>query len=1652
LAKGSGKIMAKKRLNKKVALIGSVVFAFLVLAAIGVVLHLSRDPEKFIRDGDAAMKAANEAIDKEVKEEEYKKAERSYLKARSLAKTDSLRMVMLFKLVDIYIETDLWNNVLGCWSEIVRIDPKNVKARFRRLNYFYIMADSGVSRVWQEVASQASEFIEVAENAGMLAEDTAKWESFGIQQAEAGAERMGPYLYLLRGRAALEMAKMGAVTDPDESLAKAVGDLERVRELEPSNVDAYWYLAQAIIAKGEIFASRGDFEERDKAADSALELLEQAVGIAGDDPKAHINFLTMKLMLAQKGSAAQRQERIQSLESEYLSLVQEFNSNALAHSQLARFYHRLDIENLDKAIEAVERAMELDEENVAYAMDAANLHYRKFSIYGQKSQLIKAIELAKNALTLPGAQEKVGSRRWANKMNRISLYVFLANCYIEQVLEPCEPRTELQSQEWLADAEQAVREIEQLFGSGEEPQVIKWQGMLELAKGNKDIATRALYAAYEQLKASGRADAQLSYALAKIFKDTSELGAAAEFLTSALNAGVDWTKPEARLDYVEVFLKLNAWTAAISNINIFEENFGSNERSKTLRIEALLAARQFDEAEEELAKAELDESSKTKLELALVQAKIGQIQMAIAQRQLEESSDELPGVVKEAVEPEGEDELVTAETAELRGYRNSLAELVAKLLEIEPNSVGEVSLVAVCNNCIAAGKIEWAKDLVDQFLGYFPDSTTALFYKQILLEPEPDKVSKQRRKEIEKEILLNIADPIRRAMNLGVFYQRYNEPENASGEFKKVLKIETLQEGVVEGPAFEQSLGLLTESEEITVLQRLAASYLFDIALGTKDWQLAEQIAQIGRRENIDGCAGKFFAARLAGAKEQYKDALAMLEECLRQRPVFSHAFSLRSNVNAALGNEHASIEDVRKAASLNPLDGSIAKGLAFTLYRRNQKLGPNISTDQVIETRDALVRAMRLNPREWRLQSFYAEYISEENPAGALAIRQRLQKAFPSVGNALLLGKMAMRIALRESNAERKALLFDIAASAFEQASAIEPRNKAVLETRAEYYRLTGQGEKAEQLLAQSQDRKLLWSHYFRAGQFDDAKRLLGQLYKDEPKDSDVVRGLLIIAEREADKEAVKKYSEELLSLEDGQEAHLVQIQAFLKVGLVKEAEYKLQSFKEKYGQERRALLLEAWLAMKQGQLKRALELANQSLETDQDNAVAWWLRGEINRLMANYDQAIIDLKTSKSLLDEPVARIALARAYLRVGRNEDAITELKNTIDAPQAPMAARALLEQIYLQLDRKGALRRFYDETLDKLPDSVLWHNRAGAFAVAQGDFGRAEQLYGQAWQKGRKQGRAEVVSLDGYLQALILSGKLEKVFEEGRKYVDSDFAPIAYLRMAEARDKLGDKASAIQYCRKAVDKAWADEIFASGILRRMYSLLGAEEVLSYCKERLEANPDSFAANFTMFNLAEINGEYNKAVGYIDKCLEIVGPDSPRRVNYIVRKALVLQLAYNKTSDNNYLKRAIVEYESLLAKMPNNTSVLNNLSYMLAENNERLAEALRYAKHAHEIRPNNPNLLDTYAYVLYKNGRFSEAAEFLQAALQQYEQGEISAPADVYEHLGQIREELGAADEALAAYKQALRIGADKLSEPVIERIKKAIERLSRQRRE
>lgn len=303
--------MAKKKLNKKVAMIGSAVLILAGIAVIAVFLHLSRDPKKFMEDGDTEVNAAKLATDQQQRDEHYKEAERNYRRAYGHAKTDELKVTVLYRLADIYLATDKWRETLGCWTQIVRLDTKNLPARFNRLQYLYIVAQNSPGMVWQEVASQASEFIDIVEKAGADAElakmETTKLENDALKQKSESSHRLGPYLHLVRGRANLEIARLGMVTNRDDTIKQVVADLDIVKQQEPANADVYLYLAEAAVMRGELGASRGTLDARENERDGAIKLLQEGVEATKGNVEAIINLLGMKHSFAAIGSDPNQQ-------------------------------------------------------------------------------------------------------------------------------------------------------------------------------------------------------------------------------------------------------------------------------------------------------------------------------------------------------------------------------------------------------------------------------------------------------------------------------------------------------------------------------------------------------------------------------------------------------------------------------------------------------------------------------------------------------------------------------------------------------------------------------------------------------------------------------------------------------------------------------------------------------------------------------------------------------------------------------------------------------------------------------------------------------------------------------------------------------------------------------------------------------------------------------------------------------------------------------------------------------------------------------------------------------------------------------------------------------------------------------------------------
>ncbi|MHC5182369.1 MAG: tetratricopeptide repeat protein, partial [Planctomycetota bacterium] len=83
--------------------------------------------------------------------------------------------------------------------------------------------------------------------------------------------------------------------------------------------------------------------------------------------------------------------------------------------------------------------------------------------------------------------------------------------------------------------------------------------------------------------------------------------------------------------------------------------------------------------------------------------------------------------------------------------------------------------------------------------------------------------------------------------------------------------------------------------------------------------------------------------------------------------------------------------------------------------------------------------------------------------------------------------------------------------------------------------------------------------------------------------------------------------------SVDDTKETELWILQKYIDNGFTLEAEKNLESFMERFPDEKAAIMIKAWVLMSQGQLDEALALTNRYLESNTNNPSAWRLRGRL-------------------------------------------------------------------------------------------------------------------------------------------------------------------------------------------------------------------------------------------------------------------------------------------------------------------------------------------------------------------------------------------------------------------------------------------------------
>ena len=292
-------------------------------------------------------------------------------------------------------------------------------------------------------------------------------------------------------------------------------------------------------------------------------------------------------------------------------------------------------------------------------------------------------------------------------------------------------------------------------------------------------------------------------------------------------------------------------------------------------------------------------------------------------------------------------------------------------------------------------------------------------------------------------------------------------------------------------------------------------------------------------------------------------------------------------------------------------------------------------------------------------------------------------------------------------------------------------------------------------------------------------------------------------------------------------------------------------------------------------------------------------------------------------------------------------------------------------------------------------------------------------------KGREfEGAAVLVQLGIAQQQLANWDGSIAAFTAAKTLTPGDPEIDAYLVQAHLTARRFERAEAIarEALAKDPDQPRMVRLRAQALLK---SGKGAEAT-RLLEAGVESDPSSREMVVGLADLYADQKRTDDALRLLERARKTFGDD----------QSLTMRMA-NVYEGGGRLGDAEKELRRLMAEDPLNADAMNSLSYMLAEHNERLPEAVDLAQRALKVEPGNPAYLDTLGWALFKQGKVAEAAEPLGKAA-----AILTGNSVIQDHHGDVLAKSGKNAEAVAAWQRALAGDGETIDRGAIEKKIKA----------
>ncbi|PCJ00639.1 MAG: hypothetical protein COB15_02380 [Flavobacteriales bacterium] len=378
--------------------------------------------------------------------------------------------------------------------------------------------------------------------------------------------------------------------------------------------------------------------------------------------------------------------------------------------------------------------------------------------------------------------------------------------------------------------------------------------------------------------------------------------------------------------------------------------------------------------------------------------------------------------------------------------------------------------------------------------------------------------------------------------------------------------------------------------------------------------------------------------------------------------------------------------------------------------------------------------------------------------------------------------------------------------------------------------------------------------------------------------------------------------------------------------------------------------------------------------------------------------------------------------KIYVKLGDIDKAANEIQMLINEYPDNLKYQVLLADLYLANDLTEEAFTVYQEILEKDPQNPYANLSLYEYYKNKGENDKASESLKKAF-------ASTDLNIDTKMKILLsyyatTDDKLKKEALELNKILIKTHPKEAKAYTIYADFLYQDKKleGAKENYLKAIEldnsklPIWNQLVFIESELQ------DTEGLLRDSKAAIELFPNQphFYFFYGVTNLQKKN--YTEAIEYLT-----LGKD------YVIGNPPLLAQFYSSLGDayngSKEYENSDTAYEEALKIEPKNIYVLNNYSYYLSLREEKLERAEELSALCNEIEPDQANYQDTYAWILYKQGKFVQAKEWLEKAM---ENGGKSNSV-ILEHLGDTYAQLNNIIKALEFWKKAKAINDGQTTE-------------------